>query len=269
MTTMQKRFRVKPGERVSLADHDPADTDGLTKAQAKEEIATLQSRLNELQELLYATETYGLLVVLQGMDTSGKDGVIKHVVGAFNPQGCQVTSFKVPTAEELAHDFLWRIHKAVPRRGQVGIFNRSHYEDVLVVRVENLVPEAVWRKRYKAINEFEKALTDCGIVVVKFFLHISKDEQRKRLEERLADPREHWKFRVGDLRARAKWDEYMTAYEDALSYCSTEHAPWYIIPADRKWYRNWAISHILVETLEALDMKWPPLEPEAEGIRID
>jgi len=269
MASTRKQFRVEPGAKVSLADHDPADTGGVTKKQAGEMVAELQGRLNELQELLYATEKYGLLVVLQGMDTSGKDGVIKHVVGAFNPQGCQVTAFKVPTVEELAHDFLWRIHKATPGRGQVGIFNRSHYEDVLVVRVESLVPEPVWRKRYEAIREFEEALAESGIVVAKFFLHISKDEQRKRIEDRLADRREHWKFRVGDLKARAKWDEYIAAYEDALSRCSTEHAPWYIIPADRKWYRNLVISEILAETLGALDMEWPPLEPGAEGIKIE
>jgi len=269
MASTKKQFRVKPGEKVSLADHDPADTGGVTKKQASEMVAELQGRLNELQELLYATEKYGLLVVLQGMDTSGKDGVIKHVVGTFNPQGCQVTAFKVPSSEELAHDFLWRIHKAIPGRGQVGIFNRSHYEDVLVVRVEGLVPEPVWRERYEAISEFEEALAESGVVVVKFFLHISKKEQRKRLEERLADRREYWKFRLGDLKARAKWDEYMAAYEDALNRCSTEHAPWYIIPADRKWYRNLVISQILAETLEALDMEWPPLEPGAEGIKIE
>ena len=269
MASTKKQFRVKPGEKVSLADHDPADTGGVTKKQASEMVAELQGRLNELQELLYATEKYGLLVVLQGMDTSGKDGVIKHVVGTFNPQGCQVTAFKVPSSEELAHDFLWRIHKAVPGRGQVGIFNRSHYEDVLVVRVEGLVPEPVWRERYEAISEFEEALAENGIVVVKFFLHISKEEQRKRMEERLADRCEYWKFRLGDLKARAKWDEYMAAYEDALNRCSAEHAPWYIIPADRKWYRNLVISQILAETLGGLEMEWPPLEPGAEGIKIE
>jgi PPK2 family polyphosphate:nucleotide phosphotransferase len=269
MASVRKRFAVDPGDRVTLETHDPAETNGVKKAEGGEMLAALQGRLNELQELLYATEKYGLLVVLQGMDTSGKDGVISHAMGAFNPQGCEVTAFKVPTSEELAHDFLWRIHKAVPHRGQVGIFNRSHYEDVLVVRVENLVPEAVWRQRYEAINQFERVLTENGVLVAKFFLHISKEAQRRRLEDRLRSPSEHWKFRLGDLNSRAKWDDYMAAYEDALSECSTSYAPWYIIPADRKWYRNLVISQILEETLGELDMQWPPLEPGAEGVQIE
>lgn len=268
MTKTGGKYRIRPGTRVSLAEYDPRENGGLSKKEGQAALVPLKGRLNELQQLLYATEKYALLVVLQGMDTSGKDGVIKHVVGAFNPQGCQVTGFKVPTPEELAHDFLWRIHKATPRRGMVGIFNRSHYEDVLVVRVEELVPKVVWSKRYEAINEFEESLAESGVVILKFFLHISKEEQRARLMERLQDPRDHWKFRVGDLDARAKWDDYMAAYEDALSKCSTSHAPWYIIPADRKWYRNLVISQILVEELSSLDMEWPPLEPDAEGIEI-
>jgi PPK2 family polyphosphate:nucleotide phosphotransferase len=268
MHVVENRYWVKPGNKISLADYDPADTHGLKKQEAQEELAALQAKLNELQTLLYATEKYSLLIVLQGMDTGGKDGVIKHVIGAFNPQGCQVTNFKVPTSEELAHDFLWRIHKATPRKGMVGIFNRSHYEDVLVVRVEELVPESVWKKRYAAINAWEQLLADSGTVIVKFFLHISKEEQRRRLEDRLHDPTEQWKFRVGDLKAREKWDAYMAAYEDALNKCSTEYAPWYIIPADKKWFRNLLVSRILVETLSALKLEWPPLEPEAEGITI-
>ena len=264
-----KEFRVKPGARVRLSEVDPDDTRDLIKDEARAEQAKLDERLNELQELLFATEKRALLLVLQGMDCSGKDGVIKHVVGAFNPQGCQVTSFKVPTAEELAHDFLWRVHKAVPHRGMVGIFNRSHYEDVLVVRVENLVPEPVWRKRYDAINAFEQLLADSGVLVCKFFLHISPQEQKERLLDRLQDPQEHWKFRVGDLQTRAKWDEYERAFEDALSCCSTDDAPWYIVPANKKWYRNLVVSRILVEILEGLKMEWPPLEPEAKGITIE
>lgn len=268
MTKIGNKYRVRPGTRVSLDKHDPRENGGLTKREGRAALAPLKERLNELQQLLYATEKYALLVVLQGMDTSGKDGVIKHVMDAFNPQGCQVSSFKVPTAEELGHDFLWRIHKATPRRGMVGIFNRSHYEDVLVVRVEELLPKAVWSKRYEAINEFEETLIESGTVILKFFLHISKEEQRERLMERLQDPRDHWKFRAGDLETRAKWDDYMVAYEDALSKCSTKHAPWYIIPADRKWYRNLVISQILIERLSSLDMEWPPLAPEVEGIEI-
>jgi PPK2 family polyphosphate:nucleotide phosphotransferase len=209
-----------------------------------------------------------VLVILQGMDTSGKDGTIKHVMGAFNPQGCQVTGFKVPTEEELAHDFLWRVHRSVPRKGMVGIFNRSQYEDVLVVRVEKLAPKEIWSARYEAINAFEKLLADSGTVIVKFYLHISKEEQLERLRDRLQDPTDQWKFRVGDLAARERWEDYMAAYEDALSRCSTPWAPWYVIPADRKWYRNLVISRILVDRLRALNMEWPPLEEEARGITL-
>jgi PPK2 family polyphosphate:nucleotide phosphotransferase len=262
-------LRVEPGAEVSLSDYDPADTGGTKKPEALDELAKLSKRLDELQTLLFANGKNALLVVLQGMDTSGKDGVIKHVAGAFNPQGVQVTSFKVPTEEELAHDFLWRIHKATPRRGMVGIYNRSHYEDVLVVRVENLAPKPVWQARYAAINAFEETLSQAGVVIVKLFLHISKEEQRERLIDRLNDPAAHWKFRASDLATRKKWDEYVGAYEAALTKCSTECAPWYVIPSDKKWYRNLAISRILVERLAALDMQWPPLEPEAQGIKIE
>ena len=263
------RYLVEPGRKVSLAEYDPDDTEGMRKAAVEEELATLAGKLNKLQELLYATGKYALLVVLQGVDTSGKDGVIEHVIGVLNPQGCQVTAFKVPTAEELAHDFLWRIHKAVPQRGMVGIFNRSHYEDVLVVRVENLAPEAVWRERYEAINAFEESLVESGVVICKFFLYISKEEQRERLQDRLDKDHEHWKFRLSDMQARAKWDDYLRAYEDALANCSTPHAPWYVVPADKKWYRNLVISRVLADKLEALGLKWPALEPEAVGVRVE
>ena len=262
------RYRVKPGAKLGLSKLKTTETSDLTKKAAREELAAIKPRLNELQELLYATEKHALLIVLQGMDTSGKDGVIKHVIQAFNPQGCQITGFKVPSREEIAHDFLWRVHKATPGRGTVGIFNRSHYEDVLVVRVENLVPEAVWRKRYEAINEFEETLAESGVVIAKFFLHISPEEQKERLQDRLANPHDQWKFKMGDLKARAKWGEYEAAYEEALSRCSQPHAPWYVIPADKKWYRNLVVSRILLETLESLEMEWPPLEPEAEGAII-
>ena len=268
MSIVEHRYLVEPGKKLSLASHDPADTEGLTKKPARKRLEEVKLRLNELQQLLYASEKHALLVVLQGMDTAGKDGVIKHVMDACNPQGCQVTSFKVPTSDELAHDFLWRVHKAAPGRRMVGIFNRSHYEDVLVVRVEELVPEKVWRKRYEAINQFEEILAESGVVILKFFLNISKEEQRERLQERLADRADHWKFRVGDLDARAKWDDYTEAYEDALAKCSTENAPWFVIPSDKKWYRNLTISEIVVQALDALEMQWPPLEPEAEGIEI-
>ena len=253
---------------VRLKDYDPRETHGLSKKEGAARLNALRGELNQLQQLFYATGEYALLVVLQGMDTSGKDGVIKHVMGAFNPQGVQVTSFKVPTPEELDHDFLWRIHRATPRRGIVGIFNRSHYEDVLVVRVEELVPEAVWRKRYEQINQFEELLSETKTIVLKLFLHISRDEQKERLQDRLDDPTEHWKFRVGDLKARNHWDDYMDAYEDALNKCSSAYAPWYIIPADRKWYRNLVVSEIIADRLRKLDLEWPSLEPEAVGVSI-
>jgi len=264
-----KEYRVKPGSKVHLSEWDPEDTRGVDKDEAKAEQAKLDDRLNELQEMLYATGDHALLIVLQGMDTSGKDGVIKNVVGAMNPQGCDVISFKVPTAEELAHDFLWRVHKAVPRRGKVGIFNRSHYEDVLVQRVDDLVPERVWQKRYDAINDFERLLSENGMVIAKFFLHISPEKQKEKLLDRLQDPKEQWKFRVGDLKARAQWDEYERAYEDAISRCSTDYAPWYIVPANKRWYRNLVVSRIVEDLLEGLKMEWPPLEAEAEGIVIE
>jgi len=260
---------VEPGKDVSLKDYDPDETNNTTKDQALQETAKLSKELLALQTLLYANAQRALLIVLQGMDTSGKDGVVKHVVSAFNPQGLQVTSFKVPTEDEIKHDFLWRVHKATPRLGMVGIFNRSHYEDVLVQRVENIVPKEVWEKRYGAINDFEKTLTQAGVVVVKFFLHITKDEQKKRLLDRYNDPTAQWKFRASDLKTRAKWDEYMRAYEVALTRCSTEDAPWYIIPSNKKWYRNLCVSRVLVDELKALDMKWPPLEEAARGIIIE
>lgn len=265
---VEDRFRVDPGIPVSLDEYDPADTDGLKKKEALKELQERRKRLKELQELLYATQQYALLVILQGMDTSGKDGTIKHVMSAFNPQGVQVTSFKVPTREELAHDFLWRIHKATPARGMVGIFNRSQYEDVLVVRVEELVPESVWQRRYEAINQFEQLLTASGVIIAKFFLHISKEEQRERLQDRLKERDSHWKFRVKDLDVRAKWNEYQVAYEAALTKCNTEHAPWYVVPADKKWYRNLVVSRILEEKLASLNLEWPSLEAEAEGLII-
>ena len=268
MSSVSQQRIVKPGEHLSLANIDTRDTRGLKKTDGKAQLIETSSRLHELQELFYAAEKRSLLVILQGMDTSGKDGVIEHVMGACNPQGCQVTSFKVPTKEELAHDFLWRVHKATPRQGQIGIFNRSHYEDVLVVRVENLVPEKQWRARYKAINHFERLLAENGTLVLKFFLHMSKARQKERLLSRLEDPQDQWKFRVGDLDARAKWDEYTEAYEDALTRCSTKEAPWFVIPSDRKWYRNLLVSQIICEQLEALELEWPPLEKEAIGITI-
>jgi PPK2 family polyphosphate:nucleotide phosphotransferase len=218
--------------------------------------------------VLWAESKHALLIVLQALDAGGKDGAIRHVFRGVNPQGCQVTSFKVPTEEELDHDFLWRIHKATPRRGYIGIFNRSHYEDVLVVRVRNLAPESVWQQRYEQINQFEKLLAETGTTILKFFLYISKEEQRERFEARLQDPRKNWKFSMGDVEDRGYWGDYMRAYEDALSRCSTPWAPWHIIPANHKWYRNLVVSQIIVEALDKLDMHYPPPLPNANEIII-
>ncbi len=256
------------GERVRLSDYAPDFTGSYNKQSAQELLETNLTRLRELQNVLYAEHKHAVLIILQGMDASGKDGTIRHVMRGINPQGVQVTSFKVPTAEELDHDFLWRIHRHTPARGMIAIFNRSHYEDVLVVRVEELVPRSVWEARYEHINAFERLLTDSGVTILKFFLHISKAEQKKRFEERLRAPEKQWKFAAGDLQVRQKWDDYMAAYEDALTRCNTPWAPWYIVPADRKWYRNLVISSVLVETLERLDMRYPSPEPGLEHITI-
>ena len=265
-----RKFQVKPKAKVGLADHDPSTTGGIKdKADAKEQLAANVARLDELQYLLYAENKHALLIVLQAMDAGGKDGTIRHVMGAINPQGCRVTSFKAPSAEELDHDFLWRIHQAVPAKGEIGIFNRSHYEDVLVVRVHDLVPKAVWSERYDAINRFEANLAANGVTLLKFFLHVSKDEQKERFQERINTPHKHWKVNPGDLEERKRWDDYMRAYEAALSRCSTRHAPWFIIPANKKWFRNLAISQIIVEALEDLKMKFPPPMCDVSKLVID
>ncbi len=255
-------IKIEPGSKVKMKDLDPGDTG---KYKGREDVAEpLEKnlrRLTELQECLYAAGSHALLVVMQGMDTSGKDGVVEHVAHAFNPQGVQITSFKVPTAEEAAHDFLWRVHKAVPPRGMIGIFNRSHYEDVLVVRVAKLKPKSVWSHRYDHINDFEKLLTYSGVKIVKLFLHISPKEQEERLLDRQNTPEKQWKFNPGDLEARTQWSEYMAAYDDVLERCSTEWAPWYVVPANHKWYRNLVVSEILVDALESLGLAYPkPVE---------
>jgi PPK2 family polyphosphate:nucleotide phosphotransferase len=266
---MHEPFLIPAGSRVSLADYDPDDTgDYRKKAAAKAALKDNTETLRELQEVMWAEGKHSLLIVLQAMDAGGKDGTIKHVMRGVNPQGCQVTSFKVPTKEELEHDFLWRVHKAVPRRGYIGIFNRSHYEDVLVVRVDNLAPEPVWQQRYEQINHFEKLLADTGTTILKFYLHISKDEQKERFEARLQDPHKNWKFSMEDVEKRQQWDDYTHAFEDALSRCSTPWAPWYVIPANHKWYRNLVISEIIVDTLTRLDMRYPPPLPNADQIVI-
>jgi PPK2 family polyphosphate:nucleotide phosphotransferase len=266
---MTQPFLVQPGTQVNLAGYDPGYSgDYKNKKAAESQLRRNTKRLQELQEVLWAEGKHALLIVLQAMDAGGKDGTIRHVFQGVNPQGCQVTSFKVPTEEELAHDYLWRVHKAAPHKGYIGIFNRSHYEDVLVVRVHSLVPEAVWQQRYEQINHFEKLLAHSGTTILKFFLHVSKEEQKKRFEERLRDPKKNWKFSAGDVKEREHWDEYIRAYEDALSKCSTSWAPWHIVPANHKWYRNLVISQTIVEALEKLDMHFPPPLPDADKIVI-
>lgn len=262
------RFKVQPGSEVKLKDIDPSFKDRhLSHKEATEEIEHYQEKLRELQELLYADGQRSLLICLQAMDSGGKDGTINHVLGAMNPQGCRVVAFKQPTAEELAHDFLWRVHPAVPRRGAVAIFNRSHYEDVLVVCVHNLVAKGVWSRRYDRINAFEQGLAEDDTHILKFFLHISKEEQLKRFKDRLDDPAKQWKISEADYKERIFWDDYMAAYEEALSRCSTEHAPWFVIPADHKWFRNLAVSRIVVEHLERMNMQFPPPSVDLEHIR--
>ncbi len=254
---------VEPGTTISLADIDPDATGGFEKDASKEALDIERDRIRKVQERLYAEHRRSLLVVFQAIDTGGKDGTIRGVFDGVNPQGCQVSSFKVPSIEELDHDFLWRYHLRTPRRGMIGVFNRSHYEDVLVVRVKDLVPEAIWQQRYGLINDFERLLTESGTVVLKFFLHISKDEQKRRLEERIVDPEKHWKFDPGDLIERKSWDAYQLAFGDALSRCSTPYAPWHVVPANRKWYRNLAVARTIADTLEAMDPHYPEA---AEGI---
>ena len=255
----EEKYRVPPKTKIKLKDFDPNDTslfDG-GKKEAKAAMVELNQKLSELQELLYAEGKHKLLIILQAMDTGGKDGTIRSVFEGVNPQGVKVASFKTPTALELSHDYLWRIHQHTPARGEVVIFNRSQYEDVLVVRVHSLVPEEVWSKRYEHINAFERMLCDEGTTILKFYLHIDLKEQAKRFLARVEDPTKQWKFNPGDLSERERWNEYMQAYEDMLNRTSTTWAPWYVIPANKKWYRNWLIAKIVVKTLKDLDMRYP------------
>jgi len=267
---MKQPLTVPAGTKILLSDFDARHVAGnWTKEKAAKEIERNAAVTGDLAYRLYAENRRAVLLVLQGMDTSGKDGTIRTVTTGVNPQSCQVMPFKQPSTEELDHDFLWRIHQAVPRRGNIGIFNRSHYEDVLVVRVHKLVPESQWRKRYEQINEFEELLVEGGITLLKCFLHIGKDEQRERLQSRLDEPDKRWKFNHADLEERKLWDDYQRAYEDALTRCNTAHAPWYIVPADRKWYRNLVVSQILREALEKLNPKFPPCAEGLEGVVVE
>jgi len=253
------RYRVSPGSQVDLSGWDPGDTSAFegSKEEAHERLLALNRELEELQELLYAEHKHKALIVLQAMDTGGKDGTIRHVFEGVNPQGVKVANFKVPTPEELDHDYLWRVHQQTPGRGEIVIFNRSHYEDVLIVRVHELVPRDRWSKRYAQINDFERMLAEEGTTILKFFLHISQDEQRERLQSRLDEPGKRWKFNLGDLKERTLWSEYVQAYQDAIGQTSTAWAPWTIVPANRKWYRNLVVASVIVETLKSLNMRYP------------
>jgi len=265
-----KQYLVKPETKVNLSKHDPNDTDDFKggKEAALAEFEKLNGKLEVLQELLFAEHKQKVLVILQAMDAGGKDGTISHVFEGVNPAGVRVASFKAPTAEELDHDFLWRVHKQVPGKGELVIFNRSHYEDVLVVRVHNYVPPEVWKKRFDQINEFERTLAENGTTILKFYLHIDLDEQKERLQARLDDPTKRWKFRLGDLEERKLWGNYMEAFEDVLSKTSTDYAPWYIVPANHKWYRDLVISSVLVDALEDLKMKYPESEENLDGVVV-
>jgi len=261
-----KTYRVPTKGGIKLSDYDPEDTsvyDG-EKDKGKKKLKELNKDLEKLQEMLYAEGKRRVLVILQGMDTSGKDGVIRHVFEGVNPQGVKVTSFKVPTSLELAHDYLWRVHQKTPGKGEIVIFNRSQYEDVLVVRVHDMVPAEVWKKRYEQINNFERLLAEEGTLILKFFLHINLEEQAKRFLARVETPEKNWKFNPGDLEERQYWEQYTKAYEDVLNKTSTEHAPWFVIPSNRKWYRNLAIASILVDALKGLKMSYPTAVEDLE-----
>jgi len=263
-----RELLIRPSSALNLSSFDPGNTFGRSRKDLDSELPKLKTIMSELQYKLYIENEKSLLVVLQGMDTSGKDGTIRHVISAFNPVSCSVESFKIPTTEELAHDFLWRIHKAVPRRGFVGVFNRSHYEDVVEARVQKPVPKIVWFQRYDQINQFEIMLAKNKVKILKFFLHISKQEQKKRLLERLSDPEKRWKVNKEDYEKRKKWEKYMTAYTDAIFHCSVREAPWYVIPANNKWFRNWVISKIIVNALIEMKIKYPKFSPLDKNMKI-
>jgi PPK2 family polyphosphate:nucleotide phosphotransferase len=262
-----EKFRVPSGQRVRLADFDPASKGTHSKHHALRKTHELCEAMGELQQKLFAERKRSLLICLQALDAGGKDGVVKHVIGSMNPDGCDVANFKEPTQEELAHDFLWRVEAKTPKRGEVAIFNRSHYEDVLIVRVHSLVPKGVWSKRYDQINDFERRLVANDTRILKFFLHISKEEQLKRFEQRLDDPTKRWKISESDYTERECWDDYVQAYEDVLAKCNTEEAPWFVIPADHKWFRDLAVSEIIVATLESMNIQVPKPTVNIEDIR--
>ncbi|MGA2137708.1 MAG: polyphosphate kinase 2 family protein [Verrucomicrobiia bacterium] len=266
---LDKRFTIVSRKQLRLRDFDPDDTAGFDKGdKADAHLKKNISRMEDLQYRLYAESRRALLIVLQGMDASGKDGTVRHVMSGLNPQGCRVTSFKVPSSEEAGHDFLWRIHKAMPARGEIGIFNRSHYEDVLVVRVHELAPKSVWSARYDQINAFEKLMSDNDVTILKFFLHISKAEQKQRLEARLDDTTRNWKISPADFKERRLWGDYVKAYEAVLNRCNSSTAPWFIIPSNKKWFRNLAVSQIIVETLERMNPKFPKPSFDLSGIKV-
>jgi len=265
---LSKQLMVEPGKKIKLAQRDPDSTGRFkSKKAAYSAMEKNLEKLGELQSVLYAENKRSVLIVLQAMDAGGKDGTIKHVMGPLNPQSCKVCSFKAPTDEELSHDFLWRIHKQVPRKGEIVIFNRSHYEDVLIARVQNLVDKKVWSKRYTQINDFEKLLAENNTHILKFFLHISKDEQLARLQARIDEPAKNWKINPQDFEERQYWANYMRAFEDALSRCSTSYAPWFVIPANRKWYRNYAVSQIVADALGAMKMAYPKTDVDISKLR--
>jgi PPK2 family polyphosphate:nucleotide phosphotransferase len=275
--SVSDRFRVSAGKKFKLSDHDPADTNGMeSKKEAKTRLEKGVKRLGELQEMLYAQDCWALLLIFQAMDAAGKDSTIEHVMSGVNPQGCEVYSFKAPSAEELDHDFLWRTSRRVPERGRIGIFNRSYYEEVLVVQVHeailkaqhlptSLVTKNIWKERYEDISNFEQYLSRNGVVVRKFFLNVSKEEQRQRFLARLDEPEKNWKFSVNDAKERNHWKEYMEAYQQAIGATSTDEAPWFVIPADKKWFMRMAVAEIIVETLEGMDLRFPEISPEKKN----
>ena len=266
--SLRKLLMVKPGSKVDLARFDCAATLGRDRHDAASATEANLARLTDLQERLYAEAEHAVLIVLQGIDAAGKDGTISVIAGAFNPQGTPVTSFKVPSAKEAAHDFLWRVHAAVPGKGEIGIFNRSHYESVLIVRVHNLEPEEQWRRHYSEIREWERMLTDEGVTILKFFLAIDKDEQRQRFQDRVDDPAKRWKFHLADIEERKFWDDYRAAFEEMLAETSTDYAPWYLIPANHNWLRNLAVSEIVADAIDELDPQYPAAAPGIEGLKV-